>query len=218
MTDIKFKFSKDSQRGQNNGGAPRQTEKNQRKEGRHQFDVTIDLKMGYLKTYSPPEGIDFVRYAVRDPFTKDIIPPFTKEYNQFHPVNCTFIASEVHPDPFARFTEMDLYNWLVKEFGKYITNWKLTPKEEPGLETLSLDGQLYFRHEAMMETNASTEQDKINKNMFNVRPKPILEHEVNWLNERLEIMGYKIKKSDALMATDKTINTPKKYFYEYGDF
>lgn len=218
MTDIKFKFSSDSQRENNNGGIPIESQQNQRKQGRHQFDVTIDMTMGYLKAFSPPEGINFVRYAVRDPITKEIIPPFTKEYNNFKPVNCTFVASEVDPIPWSRFTEMDLYNWLVKEFGKHITNWKLTPKEEPGLNNFSLGNQIYFRHEGMMETNEVTGQDSINKNMFNVRAKPIFEHEMDWLNERLEIMGYKMKKSDALMATEKTINKPKTLFYEFGDF
>lgn len=220
MGEIKYKFSKDNQRRYNNSGKIRQENIPVRKDGRAQFNVTIDLTMKYLKNYSPPDGIDFVRYAVKDPITKQIIPPFTREYDNFHPVNCTFIASEVHPFPLERFTEMDLYTWLNETFGKYITNWNLTKEEEPGLESFAFGDTMLFKHEGMMETNEATDQKQINNKMFNVREKPIYDHELDWLNERLEIMGYKTKpkKSDALMVSEKTINSPRKYYFEYGDF
>lgn len=220
MSDIKFKFSKDKQREYNNTGKIRQENIPVRKDGRHQFNVTIDLTMKYLTDFSPPEGIDMVRYAVRDPITKQPIPPFTKAYYDFHPVNCTFITSEVHPVPFERFTEMDLYNWLNETFGKYITNWNLTTEEEPGLATFAFGDTMLFKHEGMMEINEITDQKQVNDKMFNVRQKPILNHEIDWLNERLEILGYKskLKKSDALMSSQKTINSPQAHYFEYGDF
>lgn len=211
MADIKFKFSKESQRKINMGKSIDPQEANQRKQGRHVRNVRIDLPMGFLKNQNLPQGINMIRYAIHDIHGYNI-PPFTKQYNNHKPVNCTFICSEIHPYPLSRWNEHELDAWLEKTYGKKITKWNLTEKEEPGI------GQVMFRHEGMMEENLATGQDSINKNMFNVREKFMYEHEINWHNNRLEIMGYKLKKTDALKSTEKTINRPKKYYFEYGDF
>lgn len=211
MSDIKFKFSNDKQRNQNFGHKVDPDEALQRSEGRHKRNLKIDLPMGFLRTQKLPQGINMIRYAVKDIYGR-IIPPFTKEYDNHKPVICTFICSDNHPYPLARWNEHELDAWLEKTYGSKIKDWNVKEKEEPGI------GQVLFRQEGLMEENLVTGQDNINKNMFNVREKFMYEHELNWLNERLEIMGYKLKKSDALRSTEKTINKPRKYFYEYGDF
>ena len=211
MTEKHFKFSNEKQRNLNFGKKVDPTEALQRSEGRHKRHLKIDLPMGFLRTQKLPQGINMIRYAVKDIYGT-IIPPFTKEYDNYRPVICTFICSEIHPYPLARWTEPELDAWLEKTYGRRIKDWNVTEKEEPGI------GQVLFRHEGLMEENLSTGQDNVNKNMFNVREKFVYEHEINWLNERLNIMGFKIKKTDALRTTEKTINRPRKYFYEYGDY
>lgn len=211
MSDIKFKFSKGSQRKLNLGHKIDPAEELQRKKGRTHYKLKINLPMGYLRNMDLPMGINMIRYKVKD-VHGNIIPPFTKEYDKAQPVICSFICSEVHPLPLCRWTEDELVSWLEKTFGKKIIDWNVKEKEEPGI------AQVLFRHEGMMENNLVTGQDNINKNMFNVREKFVYEHELNWLNDRLEVFGTKLKTNDALKSSEKTINTPRKYYFEYGDW
>jgi hypothetical protein len=211
MSDIKFKFSNDKQRKINRGGTIDPIEDNIRRMGRHFRHFRVNLTKAQVNKIRYPEGIDYATYALYDVHGYNI-PPMDPRYNTTKPINMTLFCSENHPYVLARYSAWELDNFLTNTFGKYIVNENITEKDEPGIK------DLLFTHSGLIEEGDVTENPHAVKHAFNVRPIALYEHDIDEMNRRLEIMGYKFKKENAIMMSSKTINSPKKFYFEGADF
>lgn len=211
MTDIKFKFSNEKQRHLNIGQSIDPVEDNIRRKGRHIRHLKVNMSKAELRKLYWPDGIIYATYALKDVHGQPILP-HSPAYLTHRPVIVTLMCSEHHPFPLSRYTIQDLDTFITNTFGGKIITENITSKEESGID------EHLFTHTGMLEQNADTDLDSINKHAFNVRPAFVYDHELDYLNKKLEILGYKVKKSDALMVTDKTLTKPRKLIYELGDF
>lgn len=211
MSDIKFKFSKEKQRDLNVGKKIDKLEDNKRKIGRHQRNMVVNLSQSELRTITYPSALQVTIYALKDIYGNTIMPSdplyWTKKPNRI-----SLQVSELNPFPLSRADEYDLDDWITEIFGRYIISENVTEKDEPGIK------QNLFRHEGMLQANEDTRLNSVNNNSFNVRAQTVNEQEIDHMNEIYRIIGYKINKNDAIMRTQKTINTPSKLFFEVGEF
>lgn len=214
MTDIKFNFSSEKQRKLNVGKKIDPAEHNKRKMGRHNRTMKVNMTISQLRSVHLPEGIAMQTYALRDVYG-DIIPPSTPEYFMTKPVVITLISSEVHPFPLARYNEYDLDAYVTETFGPYILSENVTKSECPELDE---ESSLLFRHEGLLQMNEVTGQDSLNKKAFNVRTYEVQERDLDELNDKYQVLGLSLKKDTALLKTEKTINNPQKYVFEFGEW
>lgn len=211
MTDLKFKFSNEKNRQINRGGSIDPIEDNIRKMGRHFRHIKVNLTKADLRKIKYPSGIEYATYSLKDERNK-IIGRNDPRYFKIKPINMSLFCSENHPFILCRYTAWELDKFLTDIFGKYIVRENITEKEEPGIK------DLLFTHSGLIEAADNTDNQHVTKNMFNVRPVVIYEKEIEELNKKLEIMGYKVNKNNAIMTSNKTINSPMKYYFEGADF
>jgi len=211
MSDIKFKFSNEKQRKINRGGTVDPIEDNIRRMGRHYRHFRVNLTKADIRKVRYPEGIEYATYPLRDEHNEYILP-HDPRYFKIKPINMTLFCSENHPYILSRFSAWELDNFLTSIFGKYIVRENITVKEEPGIK------DLLFTHSGLIEEADLTVNPHAVKHAFNVRPIALYEQDIEEMNRKLEIMGYKVKKENAIMTSQKTINSPKKFYFEGADF
>lgn len=211
MGEIKFKFSKPEQRRVNVGGSINPIEDNIRRMGRHFRHFRVNLTKLDLRKIRYPDGIEYATYPLKDEHG-NIIPRMDPRYFKIKPINMSLFCSENRPFVLARWTAWELDNIITNLFGKYIVREYITEKEEAGIKDLLLT------HTGILEESDSTENHHAVKNAFNVRAVPLYESEIEERNKKLEIMGYKIRKNNAIAKTEKTINHPVKYYFEGAEF
>lgn len=211
MGEIHFRFSNEKQRQLNLGKKVDKQENIQRHNGRHQRTVKINVNMRQIRRISYPDAVEVCAHALKDVYG-NVIVPSNPEYWTKKPITVTFICSEVNPFPLARANEYDLDDWIHETFDNLVTDWNVTEKEEPAMK------QILFTHRGALQANEETRLGNVNKNAFNVSLKEVNEHEIDVMNEKLSILGYKLNKNDAILRSQRTINTPSKLSFEVGDF
>lgn len=211
MSDIKFKFSNEQNRKINRGGMIDPIEDNIRRMGRHFRHFRVNLTKSDIRRIRYPEGIEYATYMLKDVYGDPILTTDPR-YTKIKPINMSLFCSENHPSILARYTAWELDNFLTTTFGKYIVKENITEREEPGIK------DLLFTHSGLIEEADNTENPHVVKHAFNVRPVALYEQDIDEMNRRLEIMGYKFKKENAIMTSNKTINSPKKFYFEGADF
>ena len=214
MSDIKFKFSDDKQRELNIGKEIDPVQQKRRKVGRHYrtLKVHIDNKQFRRLLKDKPEGIQIYVFPVRDAHGNNI-PPSEPEWWTTKGLAMVLFCSENNPLPWCRYNEYDLDEIITELFADYrITEENLKESEYPGIE------DLIFTHLTVLETNTATGKDELNKHTFNVTTQEVKESDIDYINEKYKLFGYKLNKKDALkMADNKTINTERKFIYEVGE-
>lgn len=213
MTNINFKFSSEKQRNINIGREVDPKEARLREIGRHSRSMKINLNWNQLRTlnYDLPQGVNVNVLPLKDEYGH-FIGPDDKAYWTTKPLTIKLTCSDTNPDYLARYDEYDLQFLITEIFGKWIVEENISEKEVPEIKSKTLI------QSGLLQTNEATGQDFKNKYAFNVIAEPIREVDLDNLNERLTIMGFKIKKSDALMMGEHNINTPKTFYYEVGDY
>lgn len=211
MSDIKFKFSNEKQRKINRGGTINPIEDNIRRMGRHFRHIRVNLTKADLRKIRYPEGIEYATYSLKDEHD-EIISVNDSRYFKIQPINMSLFCSENHPYVLARYSAWELDQFLTNTFGKYIVRENITEKEEPGIK------DLLFTHSGLIEAADNTDNQHGVKQGFNVHTVAIYEKELEELNKKLEIMGYEVNKNNAIMTSNKTINSPVKYYFEAADF
>ena len=214
---IKFHFAtKERQRKLNFGKSVDPEQQEERSRGRYQRTLVLNISKGELYKMTFSSAILINTYPVYDDFG-DLIPPNDPRYLVTKPIRITIQSSERHPFPLSRFNKSDLDAYVTEKFGKYIiseisTNKATHDKHFKGIE------DLFFSHATILQNNENTGNDHLNKRAFNVYGAKVFDHELNYLNKKLEILGYKpIKQNDALLRTEKTIETPSFSIFEFGE-
>jgi hypothetical protein len=214
---IKFHFAtKERQRKLNFGKKIDPEQQAERFKGRYQRNLVLNLTKGDLQKMTFPSAILLSVYPVYDAFG-NIIPPNDPRFYTTKPVRVSVQSSERHPFPLSRFDKWELDNYITETFGKYI-------KEEFSVNKAAHDERfkgledLFFSHNVLLQSNEATGKDELNKNAFNVYGAKVFDHELNYLNKKLEIIGSKpVKHSEALLRTEKTIEKPAYDVFELGE-
>jgi hypothetical protein len=214
---IKFHFAtKERQLKLNFGKKVDPEQQAERFKGRYQRNLVLNLTKGQLQNMTFSSAIVLNVYPVYDDFGK-IIPPGDPRFLNTKPIRVTIQTSEHHPFPLSRFDKWELDNYITDTFGKFIisefSSNKATHDEHfKGLEDIA------FSHSTILQNNEATGKDDLNKNAFNVYGAKIFDHELNYLNKKLEMIGAKpIKHNDALYRTEKTIEKPAYDIFELGE-
>ena len=216
MSDIKFKFSNEKQRELNIGKEIDPTEEARRKVGKHSRSLKVWINNIEFRQImdNKPQGVLVQVYPVLDA-NRQIIPPSEPEWWTTKPLSMVLLVSENHPLPWCQYNEYDLDEIITELFDGYnITEENLSEKEYPEVNTK------FFSHTTVLENNTAIGQDNVNKFAFNVEARPIRESDIDYINEKYALYGYKIKKKDALMTNQntKTINNERKFTFEVGDY
>lgn len=214
---IKFHYAtKERQRKLNFGKQIDPEQQAERFQGRYKRNLVLNLSKGDLRNMTFSSAILINSYPVYDDFG-NIIKPNDPEYLTRKPITVTIQSSERHPFPLSRFNNEDLDQYITEKFGKYIIS-------EPSISKVKHDDHfkgledLFFSHSVLLQNNEVTGKDELNKRAFNVYGAKVFDHELNYLNKYLEILGCKkIKTNDALFRTESTIETVPYNIFEIGE-
>ena len=219
LNDSKIKFiyaRKERQLKLNFGKSPDPEQTQERKEERYTRTLVLNLTKNQLHNMSFSNAIIINVYPTYDDLG-NIIYPNDRRYLHTKPTRITIQASNRHPFPLSRYTNSDLDAYVTEMFGKYIIS-EAHPSKVTHDEHFKGIEDTFFNHSTLLESNEVTGRDDLNKRAFNVYGAKVYDHELNYINKKLEILGYKpIKKERALMRTEKTINTNSYNIFELGE-
>ena len=214
---IKFKYAtKERQRKLNVGRSPDPEQTLERGQERSQRSFVVNLSRSQLHHMTFPEGIVINIYQSLDEHEQPILANDPR-YLIIKPIAITLQTSKRHPFPLARLDSLDLDDYITRAFGKYIIR-EIHPSKASHDEHFKGLGDVSFSHSVLLENNEMTGRDDLNKRAFNVYGARVYDHELNYINKKLEILGHNpIKKERALFRTEKNINTIPYNIFELGE-
>lgn len=214
---VKFHYAtKERQRKLNVGKSPDPEQVKERDQERYRRTLVLNMTKAELHKMSFPSAVIVNVYPTIDAFG-NIIPRNDPRYLHTKPTRVTLQASGRHPFPLSRFSNSDLDTFVTNAFGKYIIaemnpNKAVHDEHFKGLEDIA------FNHNVLLEENEVTGRDDLNKRAFNVFGAKVYDHELNYINKKLEILGFSpIKKERALLRTQGNINLTPYNIFELGE-
>lgn len=215
---IKFHFATKERQRRLNFGKKIDPEQDQQRH-KQVYSRMVKLNMTKREFFSLKimAGFDVNLHPVVDSYSRFVFPTDPRYYD-IKPITATFTVSEKSPGVLEQWNAQDLDHYLTTLLSKWIIG-EINPNK---ITSKSKDWYGYknilFQSLNFLVINEKLGMDNLNKNAFNVFAAKYFQHEINFMNRRLEIMGYpKIKESEALFKTEKTINKPSYYIYEYGE-
>jgi hypothetical protein len=214
---VKFHFAtKERQRKLNFGKKIDPEQQAERYQQRYQRSLVLNMTKQEIHTMVFPSSILINVYPTYDDFG-NLIPPADPRYLITKPIRITIQVSNRHPFPLSRFDKYDLDHFVTETFGKFIISEFSETKAEHDEHFKGIK-DLFFGHSNLLQANEATGRDDLNKKAFNVYGAKVFDHELNYLNKRLAILGLKpLKHNDALLRTEKTIEKPAYDIFELGE-
>lgn len=214
---IKFHYAtKERQRKLNFGKRPDPEETNERQQERYQRTLVLNITKNQLHNMTFPSSMIIHVYPTYDSMG-NLIPRNDPKYLHTRPTRITISVSNRHPFPLSRYTNADLDAYVTETFGKYILSEAHPSKVQHDEHFKGVD-QVFFNHSTFLEENEVTGRDDLNKRAFNVYGARVYDHELNYINKKLEILGFKpFKKERALFRTQGTIEKTPYNIFELGE-
>lgn len=214
---IPFHYAtKERQRKLNFGKSVDPEQAKERNEERSQRSLVLNMTKGELHKITFPSAVIVNVYPTLDEYGNNI-PRNDPRYLHTKPTRITIQVSNRHPFPLSRYTNGDLQDFITNVFGKYIIAELNVNKADHDEHFKGLQ-DVAFNHSVLLEENEVTGRDDLNKRAFNVYGAKVFDHELNYLNKKLEILGFKpLKKERALFRTEKNINTVPFNVFELGE-
>ena len=214
---VKFHYAtKERQRKLNFGKAPDPEQTQERNRERYQRTLVLNMTKDQLHKMTFSSAIIIHVYPTYDGMG-NLIPRNDPRYLHTAPTRITISVSNRHPFPLSRYTNADLDQYVTEKFGKYIIS-EAHPSKVTHDEHFKGVDQVFFNHSTFLEENEITGRDDLNKRAFNVYGARVYDHELNYINKKLGILGFKqFKTQRALFRSEKTINTNPYNIFELGE-
>jgi hypothetical protein len=214
---VPFKYARKERQLKLNFGKSIDPEQSQERDSeRSQRSLVLNLSRSDLYKITFPSAVVVNIYPSLDEYGNTILANDPR-YFTIKPVSVTLQVSNRHPFPLSRFTNSDLQDYITNTFGKYILR-EVHPSKASHDEHFKGLQDVAFTHNVLLEGNEMTGRDDLNKRAFNVYGARVYDHELNYINKKLEILGFKpIKKENALFRTEKNINTVPYNIFELGE-
>lgn len=208
--------TKERQRKLNFGQKPDPEQTNEREQERSKRGLVLNMTKAQLHNMTFASSIVINVFPTLDEHD-NIIPRNDPRYLHTTPTRIIIQVSNRHPFPLSRFSNADLQQYITEKFGKYIIS-EFNPNKKEHDERFKGLEDAAFLHSVLLEENEITGRDDLNKRAFNVYGAKVFDYELDNLNKKLEILGFKpIKKERALFRSESNINNVPFNVFELGE-